>query len=168
VKFVAALVATVVALAVQTTLMGFLFPGTPAVDLLLVLPVYIALTSGPAAGLVTASVAGLIQDSLSSGIVGIGALAKTVVAYVAGIASTQFILNGALQRFLTFFLATIAHSAIFIGLYTLLGVRQFPAPVREVLTQAVGNGIVGVVGFQIVESLPGFLARRRAARPRRR
>ncbi len=92
------------ALAIQTTLTGFSYDGTAAVDLVLVLPIYIALTSGAGAGLLAASLAGLFQDSLSSGILGIGALAKTIVAYLAGVASTQFILNGLLQRFVTFFL----------------------------------------------------------------
>ena len=167
-KVAAAVVAIVVALAVQTTLTGFSFDGTAAVDLLLVLPIYIALTAGAGSGLLAASLAGLLQDSLSSGILGIGALAKTIVAYLAGVASTQFILNGPLQRFFTFFLGTVAHAAIFMGLYTLLDLRTFPSPVPSVLTQALGNGVVGVVGFQIVEWLPGFLARRRATRPLRR
>ncbi|MGH9386224.1 MAG: rod shape-determining protein MreD [Vicinamibacterales bacterium] len=167
-RVAAALLAILVALALQTTLTGWEFNGIAAVDLVLVLPLYLALTAGAAAGLMAASVAGLLQDSLSSGILGIGALAKTIVAYLAGIAGTQFILTGALQRFLTFFLATIAHAVIFMGLYVVLDLRQFPSPESTVLTQAIGNGVVGVVGFEIVDWLPGFLARRRASRPLRR
>jgi hypothetical protein len=34
--------------------------------------------------------------------------------------------------------------------------------------QAVGNAVVGVVGSQALEWLPGFLARRRLGRPLRR
>jgi rod shape-determining protein MreD len=168
VKVAAAFLAMLVALALQTTLTGWEFNGTAAVDVVLVLPVYIALTAGAGAGLLAASIAGLLQDSLSSGILGIGALAKTIVAYLVGVAGTQFILTGALQRFFTFFLATIAHAVIFMGLYVLLDLRQFPSPVPAVLTQAVGNGVVGVVGFEIVDWLPGFLARRRTSRPLRR
>jgi rod shape-determining protein MreD len=168
VRVAAAFIAIVVALAIQTTLTGFSYDGTAAVDLVVVLPIYIALTSGAVAGLLAASLAGLLQDSLSSGILGIGALAKTIVAYLVGVASTQFIMNGLLQRFLTFFLGTIAHAVIFMGLYALLDLRQFPEPVPGVLTQALGNGFVGVIGFQIAEWLPGFLARRRASRPLRR
>jgi rod shape-determining protein MreD len=168
VRAVVAILAIIVALAVQTTLAALSPDGTAVVDLVLVLSVYIAVTSGAGAGLLTATIAGLLQDSLSSGILGIGALAKTIAAYLAGVASTQFILNGIAQRFFTFFLATIAHSVIFMGLYTLLDLRTFPSPVAAVLTQAVGNGLVGVIGFQITEWLPGFLARRRATRPLRR
>jgi len=168
VRAVVAILAIVVVLAIQTTLSALSYDGTALVDLVLVLTVYIAVTSGAGAGLMAASVAGLLQDSLSSGIIGIGALSKTIAAYLAGVASTQFILNGIAQRFFTFFLATIAHGAIFMGLYTLLDLRSFPAPAASVLTQAVGNGLVGVIGFQIAEWLPGFLARRRATRPLKR
>jgi hypothetical protein len=56
------------------------------------------------------------------------------------------------------------HAAIFMGLYVLLGLRQFPDPVPAVVGQALGNGLVGVVCFQLIEWLPGFVDRRRAGR----
>jgi rod shape-determining protein MreD len=160
----AALAAIVVALALQTTLAGLVIRGTAALDLVLVVVVYIALVSGPARGILAGSVAGLVQDALSSGILGIGGLAKTVVAFGAGVVGTQFIVTAPLPRFLVFALATVVHAALFMGLYILLGLRQFPSPYAAVLGQAVGNGFIGVVGFQVIEWLPGFLARRRARR----
>ena len=167
-KIVIALLSIIGVIAVQTTLTRFSNNGAAPIDLVLVLAVYLSLTAGPSAGLLAASAAGLVQDSLSSGVLGIGALAKTIVAYLAGTAGTQFILTGAVQRLFTFFLASVVHAGIFMGLYVALDVRQFPSPVPVVLTQAVGNAVVGVIGFQIVEWLPGFLARRRATRPLRR
>ena len=56
-----------VALALQTTLARLVVRGTVAVDLVLVVVVYVALTSGPATGLLTGTFAGLVQDALSSG-----------------------------------------------------------------------------------------------------
>ena len=77
----------------------------------------------------------------------------------------QFIVTAPLSRFVVFVLATVLHAAIFMGLYMLLG----PAAVRRrrmpaVLSQAVGNGFLGVVGAQLVELLPGLRERRRARR----
>lgn len=164
----AALAAIVAALALQTTLAGLVIRGTAALDLVLIVVVYIGLTSGPTMGLLAGSVAGLVQDALSSGILGIGGLAKTLVAFLAGIVGTQFIVTAPLPRFVVFAVATVVHAAIFIGLYVLLDLRQFPSPYAAVVGQAVGNGFVGVVGFQLIEWLPGFLARRRAARPAKR
>jgi hypothetical protein len=55
------------------------------------------------------------------------------------------------------------------GLYQLLGLRQFGNPYAAVLEQALGNGVVGVLAFQVVELLPGAVERRRLTRmkPRR-
>jgi rod shape-determining protein MreD len=164
VKALAALAAIAAALALQTTLASLVIRGTAALDLVLIVVVYIALMFGPVTGLLAGSAAGLVQDSLSSGIIGIGGLAKTVVGFVAGVLGTQFIVTAPLSRFVVFVLATILHSAIFMGLYSLLEIRQFDAPYAAVLSQSVGNGFLGVVGAQLVELLPGFRERRRARR----
>ena len=47
-------------------------------------------------------------------------------------------------------------------------VRVTAAQRVEIDAKAVGNAVVGVVGFQVLEWLPGFLARRRLSRPVRR
>ena len=167
-KTAVALAAIVAALALQTTLAGLVFRGTAALDLVLVVVIYFSLVSGPATGVLAGSVAGLIQDSLSSGILGIGGLAKTIVAFLAGLIGTQFIVTAPLPRFLVFVLGTALHAAIFMGLYVLLDLRQFPNPYGGIAGQAVGNGFVGVVGFQLIEWLPGFVARRRAVKPLKR
>jgi hypothetical protein len=74
-----------------------------------------------------------------------------------------------------FFGATLLHQVIFIGLYVLLDLSHFGtpygpyAPYADVARQAVGNAVVGVVTFQLVELLPGAVERRRLqkTRPRR-
>jgi len=168
VRVAAAAGAIVIALALQTTLAGLVIRGTAAIDLVLIVVVYIALKWGPAHGLVAGTVAGLIQDALSNPILGIGGLAKTMVGFLAGVLVTQFILTGPLPRLVLLVLATALHAAIFMGLYVLLGLRQFPDPVPSVVGQALGNGFVGVMAFQLLEWLPGFVERRRAGRSLRR
>lgn len=161
------LAAIAAALAIQTTLASQL-PETAQLDVVLILVVYVALTSGPTTGVVVGTVAGLVQDALSTGIMGIGALAKTLVGFAAGRLGTQFIVTAALPRFLVFLGASLLHAALFMGLYTVLGLRSFEAPYGAVAGQAVGNAVVGVVAFQLIEALPGVLARRRLrARARR-
>ncbi len=158
----AAAAAILIALALQTTLAGLVIRGTAAIDLVLIVVVYLALKSGPVTGLVAGTVAGLIQDALSTPILGIGGLAKTMVGFLSGVLATQFILDGPLPRFVLLVMATALHTGIFMGLYVLLDLRQFPDPVPAVIGQALGNGLVGVVGFQLIEWLSGFVDRRRA------
>jgi len=167
VRLAATLAAVAAALALQTTLTNYV-QQTAALDFVLVMVVSLALTSGPTTGVLAGSVAGLVQDALSSGVVGIGALAKTIVGFAAGRVATQFIVTAPLPRFVVFLAASLLHAALFMGLYTLLGLRTFPAPYAAVGGQAVGNAVVGVIGFQVWEWLPGFLAHRRSRRPTRR
>jgi len=156
------------ALAMQTTMDRFLAGRPIAIDLVLVSIVYVALTRGPAGGLLTGCFAGLIQDALTSGVIGIGGLAKTIVGYGVGAVGRQFIVSEPLPRLVVFFVGTIVHSAIFVGLYVLLGLRQFDAPYAGILGQAAGNSVVGLVAFQVAEFLPGAVERRRATRGRGR
>ena len=163
-KAVGVLVAIALALALQTTLARFLVGGTAAVDLVLVVVVYVALTSGPMTGMFAGSLAGLIQDALSSGVIGIGGLAKSVVGFAAGAIGQQFIVTAALPRFVMFVAATAVHAAMFMGLYVLLGLRSFPSPWAAIASQAVGNAAVGMIAFVLIESLPGAVERRRMRR----
>ena len=126
----------------------------------LVVVVYVALTSGPATGLLSGTFAGLVQDALSSSVIGIGGLAKTLVGFLAGIIGTQFIVTASLPRFVVFFGATVLHAVVFMGLYVLLDLRHFGAPYAAVAGQATANAVIGVVAFQLVELLPGAVERR--------
>jgi len=155
------ILATALALALQTSL-----AGTNAVDFVLVVVVYVALTYGPVTGLLTGTFAGLVQDALASGVIGIGGLAKTIVGFLAGVNGTQFIVAQPLPRFVVFFGATILHAVVFYGLYLVLNLRQFGSAYAAIAGQALSNALVGVVAFQLVELLPGAVERRRAARHR--
>jgi rod shape-determining protein MreD len=151
--------ALAVALVIQTSL-----PAAAPVDLVLVVVVASALAGGPMTGLAAGTVGGLIQDALSTGILGMGGLAKTVVGFAAGRFATQFIVTATIPRLLVFAAATVAHAALFMGLYTLLGLRSFPDPVTAVATQAVANAVIGVVGVRTVDAVPRMVERRRANR----
>jgi rod shape-determining protein MreD len=158
----------VVALALQTTLNRFIVRENFAVDLVMVAVVYVALTAGPVAGMMAGTIGGLIQDAMSSGIIGIGGLAKTIVGFLAGVLGTQFIVANSLPRFVVFLGATVVHAIVFMGLYVVLDLRHFGTPYAQVAGQALGNAFVGVIAFQIVELLPGAVERRRAQRGRLR
>jgi len=160
--------ATALALALQTTL-GRFFTGPLIVDLVLVVVVYAALAGGPVAGLLVGTFAGLAQDTLSTGVVGVGGLAKTVVGFLAGVVGTQFIVAQAPPRFVVFFVASLLHAAIFMGLHEVLDLRDFGFPYATIVEQALANALVGLIAFQAAELLPGMVERRRMTRggPRR-
>lgn len=164
-KAATGLLAIALALALQTTLDRFLPGGAGGVDLVLVAVVYVALTTGPVGGMIAGSVAGLIQDSLGTGIVGVGGLAKSIVGFFAGVFGQQFIVTAALPRLAMFLAATVVNAAVFMGLYLALEPeRLFESPWSTLATQAAANAAVGMVVFAVIESLPGFVERRRTSR----
>ena len=163
-RIIGAVVGIALALAVQTTLDRFIGGSTAAVDLLLVAVAYIALTNGPVGGMLAGSLAGLIQDALTSGVLGIGGLAKLVVGFLAGAVGQQFIVTAALPRLVMFVAATVVHAVVFMGMYAALNLRTFEAPWRTVLAQALANAVVGMIAFAVIEAVPGAVERRRMAR----
>lgn len=183
-KTAGVVLAIALALALQTTLAQFAIRGTRALDLVLVVVVYVALVSGPVAGLLAGAVGGLAQDCLSATglaavsatgaitltrtIIGVGGLAKTIVGFGTGVLGTQFIVTGLVPRLLVFFVATVAHAVIFLGLSVILDLRLGSVPYGPVMTQAIGNAMIGGVAFQIIEGFPGYVERRRATRGRMR
>jgi hypothetical protein len=88
------------------------------------------------------------------------------VGFLAGLIATHLIVARPIPRFVVFFLATVLHAIIFMGLYVLLDLRRFGNPYAAVVSQALGNAVVGVLAFWLVERLPGAIERRRAQRAR--
>jgi rod shape-determining protein MreD len=168
VRSAVAFAAIFIALAAQTTLFGNVFWSSTPIDLVLIVVVYVGIKSGPVTGLLAGTVAGLIQDALEVNVLGIGGLAKTMVGFMSGVLGTQFIVTAPLPRFMLLLVGTALHAAIFMGLHTLLDLRQFPSDYSSILGQAFSNAFVGVIAFQMIEWFPGFVDRRRAGRFLRR
>ena len=162
-KAARAVLAAALALALQTTLARVFLRGTNAVDFVLVVVVYAALTGGPITGLLTGTFAGLVQDTLSTGVVGIGGLAKTVVGFLSGVVGTQFIVAQPVPRFVVFFVATIVHAVVFYGLYMLLDLRQYLTQCQSLLTST-SNGQTAEEGNALLARLDRALADPQAAR----
>ena len=152
-------VAIAFALALQTTLARYLVGSGSRVDLVLVAVVYVAMTTGPITALLSGAVGGIVQDALSGGIVGVGGLAKTVVGFLVALLGTQIIIVRPLPRFVLFFAATLVHALAFLGLYSMLDSRIPTASFGGVLAQAVGNGVAGLVVFELNRTLPQWRRR---------
>jgi rod shape-determining protein MreD len=155
------LLALIAAVALQTALARLTIGGTTAVDLVLVVVVYVALAFGAVPGLVAGSLGGIIQDALAGGVVGIGGFAKTLVGFVVGLLGAQFIVSQPLPRFIMFVGATVVHEACFEALYAVVQSRPFRVNYSVTLTQAAVNAVIGVLAFWFVEKGPGLFQRRR-------
>jgi rod shape-determining protein MreD len=129
--------------------------GGEAIDLGLVAVVSVALLHGRVAGLLAGTLAGLVQDALGGGVLGMSGLGKSMAGYLTGVVGTQFIVTQAVSRFFVFLGATVLNRALFVGLSMLLGLRRYDRPYLDVAFQGVGNAVLGVLLFHLIEFLPG-------------
>lgn len=142
-----------VALVLQTTLARFLVRGSIGVDLVLVAVVYLSLRAGPVVGILSGTIAGLAQDALTTGVVGIGGLGKTIVGYLSGVTGTAFIVTQTIPRFLVFFASTVLEMSVISGFHAVLDPGPPVFPVGAIIAQAFGNSLVGIVLFQFADGL---------------
>lgn len=159
--------AIVLALALQTTLVyasGF----SEAINLVLVVVMGTALLFGPVAGMFTGSIAGLAQDSLSGGVVGVGGLASTLAGFVAGWMAAQFIVTSFVSRLFVMFIGSLVYGLCVLGLNFMIDLRPVDVPYATAFTQASVNAVLGAVCFRMIETLPETMHRRRLRRGMRR
>jgi rod shape-determining protein MreD len=153
-----------VAIALQLAFARYTVGGRWLFDFVLVGVVYAALNWGPVAGMLAGSAGGLVQDVLSNDIAGTGGLVKTIVGCVIGIVGAQFVVARPAARVALLIAASLAHRVLYLGLYALIDQRWQPPPGSAVLGETAVNAVIGLVAFQLGESLPGMAARKRQNR----
>ena len=163
------LVTVVVAVVLQVTLARFTVGGRWTFDLVLVGVVYAALAWGPVAGMFAGTIGGLLQDVLSTGIVGVGGLSKTLIGCAAGVIGTQFVLVKARARMIIVAAATVVHRLMMVLFYAVIDSARPTShwsgvPWTAILAETAINSLVAFVAFQATEALPGMLARGRMSR----
>ena len=157
------------ALLVQTTLVPIVVGGGAPVDLALIVVVFTALSRGPVAGLWTGTLAGLLQDALSGGIIGVSGLTKTMIGVLVGVVGSHFLLGTVWHRLAVLVGASLVHGFCYLGIYTLIGPDGSAGLVAFVTVQAAVNALVGVTVPLLAETAPGMLDRlRRSRNPLRR
>ena len=152
------------ALLVQTTLVPLVAGGGAPVDLVLIVVVFAALNRGPVAGLWTGTLAGLLQDALSGGIIGVSGLTKTIIGVLAGVVGSRFILGTLWHRLAVLVGASFVHAFCYLGIYTLIGPGGPAGPVGIVAVQAAVNALVGAVAPLVAGAIPGMSDRVRPGR----
>jgi rod shape-determining protein MreD len=156
------LLALAAALTLQTTLAGLTVGASATVNLVLVAVIFVALAYGPGTGLFAGTAGGLAQDALAGGIIGVGGMAKTLVGFFVGVLGAQFIVSQPLPRLVMFVSATLVHELCVQGVTALVESRGFRLDWSAALTQALVNGVVGVLAFLVLEQAPGLMQRRQA------
>ena len=162
---VPALIATVLmAVALQAAISRYTVADRWVIDLVLVGVVYCSLQWGPVAGMMGGTLGGLLQDLLAGTIVGVSALAKTIVGFGAGVIGTQFVLARPRARMLIVAAASIVHRVLMVGLVGLIDQHWPGLSWTAILSETALNAVVGLLAFHATEAVPAALERGRMSR----
>lgn len=166
-------IAAILAIAIVLQLsLREVWPPLSYIDFPLVVVVYVALQREPWQALIIGTLAGLVVDAASRGLIGAGGFSKTFTAYVIYFAATRVNLENPLIRIPVLASATLLDSAIYIFWHRLLGSPP-AAPLMQTLSyRLIATTVVGTLGlflikFVMTERSPQrrqFATRRRVAR----
>lgn len=139
------------------------------IDFPLIVVVYIALQREAWQALVVGTLAGLIIDSRSGGLIGAGGFSKTLTAYVIFFATTKVNLENPLLRIPVLAAASVLDSAIYVFWHRLLGYPPGVPLVQTVSYKLIATTIVGTVVLYMLGSvMSGESSQRRQFATRRR
>ena len=146
-------VASIVALLLQTVL-PLKLPIARLMDFPLLIAIYFALMRRDKVfGIGLGTGLGLLQDALSHGYIGIFGIAKAIVGYLAGTASTRFELESLVARSVLTAAFVLTHNLCVALLQHLL--LEAPPPFQPIATASavLVNVALGLIIFQILDRL---------------
>jgi rod shape-determining protein MreD len=142
------------------------------IDFPLVVVVYIALQRDAWQALLVGTLAGLIVDAASGGLVGAGGFSKTLTAYVIYFAATRVNLENPLLRIPVLAAGSLLDSAIYVFWHRVLGYPPAVPFVQTMSYKLIATTVAGTLALYIIDALVAersaqrrqFATRRRVAR----
>lgn len=139
------------------------------IDFPLIVVVYIALQREAWQALVVGTLAGLIVDARSGGLIGAGGFSKTLTAYIIFFAATKVNLENPLLRIPVLAAATVLDSAIYVFWHRVLGYAPGVPFVQTLSYRLIATTVVGTLVLYVLDSVKsGESAQRRQFATRRR
>jgi rod shape-determining protein MreD len=153
-------VAIIIAVALQWTLRN-IFEPLMYIDLPLIVIVYAAIGRNTMRALLFATAAGIAVDALSGGLLGAGAFAKTLVAYIVSEVARRVYLDNVLLRIPVLAGACVLDDLVLYFLHYLFGQPPAGDLLVTVSYSLVGTTAVGTAIFLLLQSLSEMPIRRR-------
>jgi len=142
------------------------------IDFPLVVIVYIALQREAWLALVVATLAGVIVDAQSGGLIGAGGFSKTLTAYVIYFAATKVNLENPLLRIPVLAAASVLDSLIYVFWHRVLNYPPTVPVMQTISYKLITTAAVGTLVLYLIDSIVAersaqrrqFATRRRVAR----
>jgi rod shape-determining protein MreD len=127
-------------------------------NLCLVLLAYIALYAGPELGIIIGFFLGFFEDSLSSELMGLNSLVKTLLGFVLGMTALKFFVANRILQFLSVVVLTITNDVtrevikILLNAGSAYDLIDLPGFfLRKTLPESILNGLVGILLFTLFD-----------------
>ena len=142
------------------------------IDFPLIVVVYIALQRDAWQALLVGTLAGIIVDASSGGLIGAGGFSKTLTAYVIYFAATRVNLENPLLRIPVLASAVVLDSAVYVFWHRLLGYPPIVPLMQTISYKLIATTIAGTIVMYMLDSVLAegsaqkrqFATRRRVAR----
>ena len=142
------------------------------IDFPLIVVVYIALQRDAWQALLVGTLAGIIVDASSGGLIGAGGFSKTLTAYVIYFAATRVNLENPLLRIPVLAAAVVLDSAVYVFWHRLLGYPPLVPLMQTISYKLIATTIAGTVVMYMLDAVVAersaqkrqFATRRRVAR----
>ena len=142
------------------------------IDFPLVVVVYIALQRDAWKALLVGTLAGLIVDAGSGGLIGAGGFSKTLTAYIIYFAATRVNLENPLLRIPVLAAGSVLDSAIYVFWHRVLGYPPTVPFVQTMSYKLIATTVAGTLALYMLDALVAersaqrrqFATRRRVAR----
>ena len=149
-----------------------IWPPLSYIDFPLVVVVYIALQRDAWQALLVGTLAGVIVDAASGGLIGAGGFSKTLTAYVIYFAATKINLENPLLRIPVLATASVLDSAIYVFWHRVLGYPPLVPFVQTMSYKLIATTVAGTLMLYMLDALVAeksaqrrqFATRRRVAR----
>lgn len=148
------------------------WPPLAYIDFPLVVVVYIALQRDAWKALLVGTLAGLIVDAGSGGLVGAGGFSKTLTAYIIYFAATRVNLENPLLRIPVLAAGSMLDSAIYVFWHRVLGYPPAVPFVQTMSYKLIATTVAGTLALYLMDAIVAerssqrrqFATRRRIAR----
>jgi len=120
-------------------------------DLSLILVLYVGWYSGPAAGAVTGTVFGLVQDAIYGTLLGLNGLSKTIAGFAASLLSKVFRLEDLIGRIVLIMVMSALDSGVLYLMLILLEQNTGQRFWLDSLIKAVVTGVAGGIGSRFYD-----------------
>ncbi|HEY7786779.1 MAG TPA: rod shape-determining protein MreD [Pyrinomonadaceae bacterium] len=139
------------------------------IDFPLMVVVYIALQRDAWQALIVGTIAGLVVDAASGGLLGAGGFSKTLTAYIIYFAATRINLENALLRIPVLAAATVIDAAIYVFWHRSLGYPPTVPFVQTLIYKLIATTTVGTLALFLLNTVfnPQSTQRRQFATRRR-